>query len=106
MCDACWDEDDAPEFDWGDDGHDAEPDPYDYDDDPIPYNDSPEPNCLVTGCYDSGFTRRGRRCPGCNPSRWQRIFYGARWHVVIRPWLWLDRKFHPRRSNGFDESPF
>lgn len=110
-----WDDDSddySPEFDGDDRDPDPDPDPQPEPDDDY-WDDDPrdgvereprEPNCF--GCYDSGFTGRGRRCPGCNPTRWQRIFYGARWHVVIRPWLWLDRKLHPNRGNGLDESPF
>lgn len=98
MCDD-WPEDDGlsdEEADYWDD------DPYDG----VEF-DSPEPNCMGAGCYDSGFDWRGRRCASCNPSRWQRIYYGARWHLVIRPWLWLDRKIHRNRPDPWgDEPPF
>ncbi|MDG4832406.1 hypothetical protein O7627_24305 [Solwaraspora sp. WMMD1047] len=61
-------------------------------------DDAPEPNCYR--CCDSGRTRRGRRCPDCNPS-WLRS------HWVWATWTIRQRITRAHRTGQLgDESPF
>lgn len=106
MCEDCWDEADdySPEFDWDDRDPEPHPEPDDdWWDDELLGPPKEEPDCLGPGCYDSGFDWRGRRCRGCNPTRWQSLV-DRMVYQLARPWRWLDRKLHPRAYS--DEPPF
>lgn len=107
-------EDDQGDYpdDYDDHGEDSlpeiEPDAY-WDDDPWDgvEHDSPEPNCLGTGCYDSGTDWRGRNCRMCNPTPWQARRADWTWSAAA-PWRWVRRKIRARlRPRDFaNEPPF
>lgn len=113
--DAESEEDDYDPDDYDDHGEDGlpqperEPDDDYWDDDPWDgvEPEPPEPNCLGTGCYDSGTDWRGRNCRMCNPTPWQER--RARWTWSAgEPWRWARRKTRAilRRPHFSDQPPF
>jgi hypothetical protein len=89
------------------DDQDDEPDWKDYDAEYYERLMGPpkeEPDCHVSGCYDSSFTRNGKPCPSCNPPGWL-IRWWAISSTLTAPYRWLRRRLRPRPRYD-DDSPF